>query len=322
MPLLVAPAQVFPYMHALLTILFLIPFIFISASKFIKYENLDDKSAIDYCLNCRSLREIEALSFVTSPTHISTSFSPSKPSNFAFIHLRKGNSVPESKLVEANAELDSGNFELCKMFWSISSTETEFTINNNIMSCYYGYYGQAPQEYNPECLLDQNSFYFSPSFYHQVFPQTSCTDSYRLHEVNFTGNPGIIITRILDLNALPSVIKKRGLLNQDLSCFMISESFSTTILIRKTLIGSLYFSFTVDRNPGILFQKIRAFSYILQNYQIYERSILTHYLTFEANKPYFTWNVIISKRFDFIAQELKSQFARYVDPTELDNICY
>lgn len=309
-------------MNALLTILFLIPFnfTFISASKFINYENLDDKSAIDYCLKYESLNEIESLSFVTSPTLVSSSFSPSKPSNFAFMHLRKGQSVPESKLAEANAALDSGNFELCKMFWSMSSTETEFTINNNIMSCYYGYYGQASQEYNPEYPLDQNAFisppYSCPSFYYQEFPPTSCTDAYRLHEVKDSGYPGIIITRILDLNALPSVIKKRDLLNQDLSCFLISESFSTPILIRKTLIGSLYFSFTVDRNPGILFPKIRALSHMLQNYQIYERSILAHYLTFEANQSYFTWNVIISKKFDFMAQELKNQFARYVDPTE------
>ena len=127
-----------------------------------------------------------------------------------------------------------------------------------------------------------------------MHPENANTYSYHLHIVNLKG---LFFFR-------------------DISCFLLCEMYCGTLQIRNSLVGSLYFSFKVDKTQASLCSTIHAIKRLFRNNPFLEKTVLASYLTFKENETQFTWTIIVSGQFDFMAQELKRKFAKIVVPTD------
>ena len=299
-------------------LLFLVPFFFISASQLESLETLDENLALDYCLNCKSLGGIEALSFLAhSPNKLRESFLSSTRDNSVFEFLRQGRPIPDEKFQAAKSSFNS--YDKAKKSWSLPAEPKTKRCQVPLISAPY------------EVKSDQPISRVDPTTTSSVDPLTSssvnlCTSNlpqvnpkiayYDLHIVNAKGLPGKRIAYFEQFEGLLEVIKKKNFFNRDISCFFLCEKYSGTLQIRDSLFGSLYFSFKVDKTQASLCSTTYAIKRLFRNNQLLEKTVLASYLTFNVNETQFTWTIIVSGQFDFMAQELKRKFAKIVVSTD------
>ena len=320
-------------MIVLLIIFLLNPFFLVLASQLnanAKEFIIDDKSALNLCINGKSLDEVESLAIVSHPTKISLA---SKSSGTVFAHLRQGWSLAEETETETAIEFSS-------------EEQVEFDNEPDLYADEYYSYDCQHNYFIPEgYTLPENSFYY-PDFYdyeisykyliynhqHSTYDQdhlgyNSVTqaafayeivyDSYTVHRLDTKDIPGITVDRLRKLMDLPRLIYKRVLFSRNFSCFLISESYSSHSLVHDKVIGSKYFSFRVFLSNTKIRKMINCMFWLLKRNEVFASAIMAHHLKFKKSDPFFTWTIFLKDEYEHILVEFHDQFSKLVEVTEV-----
>lgn len=316
-------------MHVLLTIALLNPFIsiFASASRLninAKAFTLDENSALRLCLSDKSFDEVETLATATSPSKVS----PKRISgNSVFEYLRQGVPVPEEVAVVEEIEAESVNNEVeienCSSGEpspsSCTSEASEDIDRKNPVQ-----EPKAPAQ-KPKVIVrtliprvhekttTANDFDSFPEF-GSLAPDT---DSYMVHLADPLGRPGRKIDRLEKLMELPISIRHKNLFSNNISCFLISNSYSSNLLVRNKIIGSKFFSFRVNVGRRKMEFRLQEILRFLARSKTFPRAILANHLRFRAFEDFYTWTIILNDEYENIAHDFHRKFSKSIGTTEM-----
>ena len=316
-------------MIVLLIILLLNPFFLVLASQLnanAKEFIIDDKSALNLCINDKSLDEVESLAIVSHPTKLSPT---NKSSGTVFAHLRQGWSLAEETETAATNEFPSEEqveFDYEPEFYvdehysfEYEPTE-EYTLPEN--SFYYPYFYDYEISYNYLIYNHQHSAYGQDHLEYNFGTQASFAydivyDSYTVHRLDTKDTPGKPVNRLRKLMDLPRFIYQLVLHSRNFSCFLISESYSSHSLVHDKVIGSKYFSFRVFLTNTKIRKMINCMFWLLKRNEDFASAILAHHLKFKKSDPFFTWTIFLKDEYEHILVEFHDQFSKIVEVTEV-----
>ena len=325
-------------MHALLTIALLNPFIsiFASASRLninAKTFTLDENSALKLCLNDKSFDEVETLATATSPSKVS----PKRISgNSVFEYLRQGVPVPEEvasieNIEESKTEVDSvtNDVEEVKNCSSGEPSLCHLEASEDIDTEYRKSPVQEPKAaaQKPKVIVRNliprvhekanttNDFDSLPEL--DALLRAPDTDSYMVHLADPLGRPGRKIDRLAKLMELPISIKHNKLSSNNVSCFLISNSYSSNLLVRNKIIGSKFFSFKVNVGRRKMEFRIQEILRFLARSKTLPRAILASHLRFRAFEDCYTWTIILNDEYEHIAHDFHRKFSKSIGTTEM-----